>query len=52
MKSPSLVLLPNFAFDASELPEAEQFDAFAAHVANSRATRPVDSGPFLAKVRF
>ncbi|WP_296595648.1 AraC family transcriptional regulator [Phenylobacterium sp.] len=45
-------LLPTFAFDASELPEAEQFDAFAAHVANSRCTRPVDGGPFLAKVRF
>jgi len=46
------VLLPTFAFDASELPEDEQFAAFAAHVANSRCTRPVDSGPFLAKVRF
>jgi AraC-like DNA-binding protein len=47
------VLLPTFAFDASELPADEQFAAFAAHVANSRCTRPVDdSGPFLAKVRF
>lgn len=46
------MLLPTFDFDASDLPEAEQFAAFAAHVANSRATRPVDSGPFLAKVRF
>ncbi len=44
--------LPTFVFDASDLPEAEQFPAFAAHVANSRASRPVDSGPFLAKVRF
>ena len=44
--------LPTFVFDASELPETEQFAAFAAHVANSRATRPVDGGPFLAKVRF
>lgn len=46
------MLLPTFAFDASELPEDEQFAAFAAHVANSRCTRPVDRGPFLAKVRF
>ncbi len=46
------MLLPTFQFDASDLPEAEQFSAFAAHVANSRATRPVDGGPFLAKVRF
>ena len=46
------MLLPTFVFDASALPEAEQFAAFAAHVANSRATRPVESGPFLAKVRF
>ncbi len=46
------MLLPTFAFDASELPDDEQFAAFAAHVANSRCTRPVDSGPFLAKVRF
>jgi AraC-like DNA-binding protein len=46
------VLLPTFAFDSSELPPDEQFSAFAAHVANSRCTRPVDSGPFRAKVRF
>ena len=46
------MLLPTFVFDASALPQAEQFAAFAAHVANSRATRPVESGPFLAKVRF
>lgn len=46
------MLLPTFTFDASELPEAEQFAAFAAHVANSRATRPVDGGPFPARVRF
>jgi AraC-like DNA-binding protein len=46
------MLLPTFTFDAGDLPEAEQFAAFAAHVANSRATRPVDRGPFLAKVRF
>lgn len=46
------MLLPTFAFDASDLPEDEQFAAFAAHVANSRCTRPVDHGPFLAKVRF
>lgn len=46
------MLLQTFAFDASELPEEEQFAAFAAHVANSRCTRPVDRGPFRAKVRF
>lgn len=46
------MLLPTFAFDASDLPEDEQFAAFAAHVANSRATRPVDGGAFLAQVRF
>lgn len=46
------MLLPTFAFDTSELPEAEQFGAFAAHVANSRCTRPVEGGPFRAKVRF
>lgn len=48
----SRVLLPTFDFDVSDLPEDEQFAAWAAHVANSRASRPVDSGPFLAKVRF
>jgi len=52
LKKSRQVLLPTFAFDASELPEAEQFAAFAAHVANSRCSRPADSGPFLAKVRF
>lgn len=46
------MLLPTFEFDAGALPPDEQFAAFAAHVANSRATRPVESGPFLAKVRF
>lgn len=47
------MLLPTFAFDASELPDDEQFAAFAAHVANSRCTRPAgDGGAFLAKVRF
>ena len=46
------MLLPTFVFDASDLPEDEQFAAFAAHVANSRATRPVDGGPFMARARF
>ena len=46
------MILPTFVFDAGALPEAEQFAAFAAHVPNSRATRPVESGPFLAKARF
>jgi len=46
------VLIPTFVFDVADLPEEEQFAAWAAHVANSRPTRPVDHGPFRARAQF
>lgn len=46
------MLLPTFVFDVADLPEDQQFAAWAAHVANSRASRPVDSGPFRARSIF
>lgn len=46
------MLLPTFEFDSRILPTDEQFPAFVAHVANSRTTRPVERGPFLARARF
>lgn len=44
--------IPTFVFDVAELPEAQQFTAWASHVANSRASRPVDHGPFRCRTRF
>lgn len=46
------MLLPTFDFDVSGLPAEEQFAAWASHSANSKCSRPVDSGPFLARARF
>ena len=46
------MLIPTFVFDVADLPEDQQFPAWAAHVANSRASRPVDSGSFLARAQF
>ena len=46
------LLIPTFVFDVAGLPEDQQFAAWAAHVANSRASRPIDRGPFTARVQF
>ncbi|MDZ4369900.1 MAG: AraC family transcriptional regulator [Phenylobacterium sp.] len=46
------MLIPTFVFDVADLPEDQQFAAWAAHVANSRPSRPVDHGPFRARAQF
>jgi hypothetical protein len=46
------LLLPTFDLDVSGFPEDEQFAAWASHVANSKASRPIDHGPFMARARF
>jgi AraC-like DNA-binding protein len=45
-------LIPTFVFDVAHLPEEQQFSAWAAHVANSRTSRPQSAGPFQARAQF